>query len=602
MTSKPKRKSILVSTTFLVVFLCLSSSKQILAQFDFVNVNYLSPSIDTVYFEDRSGGRGLDSLDRAYYQSFPSIFNHGRGVLPNFKSLDRAGDYRFYFSDERVTHKAKYHFTGLPYMGFFYSFGSGGEQVLDVRYTQNVGQRFNLSFQYHRNVSDQSNGAFLLRRSEILTNDLSLRLHYRRAKYQTYFDAFYAFDNYHENFGLAPGQINLNIENNFLTINNNVASARIRRAQMSWRNEYQLLGDSTQSLKFVSTPSFHIFQRRYRDSLNGQDTFSNWFMDSVRTYDSWEEPHLLFENGIQFQAKHLQAYGAFVLDYFRFYNFGKRAERLDGYIKGALKLEYNQVKLGANLRYFIFGTPNEMQLTAFAQGLIKSNFTWDVKSNFDRLYPEFFQLFYSANQWMYDNSNALIEPTQRWFVEGGISLKKKQKIRAALSFLNVSNLYFFNGSNWNFTATQQVVAPNVSWDLEWRKLHWRGEGHYFAGAKNILGTPDFLINTRLFFDGAFFKAQKLKVAAGIDMQFFDGLHAFTYQPELGLFSPTSNLAANAPQMFLNVFMNLQMDRFRLFVNVNRINTLFETNRKELVEGYMVRPMFMRVGVVFDFVN
>jgi hypothetical protein len=219
MTNNPKRISYLVLTTFLVVFFSLSSSKQIFAQFGFVEHALLTPSVDTVYFEDRSGGRGLDSLDRAYYQSFPSIFNHGRGLLPGFKSLERAGDYRYFFIDERPIYKAKHHFTGLPYMGFFYSFGSGGEQVLDVRYTQNVGQHFNLSFRFHRNVSDQSNGAFVVRRSEILTNDLSLRMSYRKNKYQAYFDAFYAFDNYHENFGIAPGQIELTaIDNNFLII------------------------------------------------------------------------------------------------------------------------------------------------------------------------------------------------------------------------------------------------------------------------------------------------------------------------------------------------------------------------------------------------
>jgi hypothetical protein len=94
----------------------------------------------------------------------------------------------------------------------------------------------------------------------------------------------------------------------------------------------------------------------------------------------------------------------------------------------------------------------------------------------------------------------------------------------------------------------------------------------------------------------------LKVATGIDVQFFEGLSAFAYQPELGVFSPTSTAATNPPQLFLNAFINLQMDRFRFFVNINRLNSLFENDRKVMVDGYIVRPLFVRIGVVFDFVN
>jgi hypothetical protein len=44
-----------------------------------------------------------------------------------------------------------------------------------------------------------------------------------------------------------------------------------------------------------------------------------------------------------------------------------------------------------------------------------------------------------------------------------------------------------------------------------------------------------------------------------------------------------------------------MDRFRFFVSVNRINTLFET-RTSMVEGIAFRPFFIRMGLSWDFVN
>ena len=54
-------------------------------------------------------------------------------------------------------------------------------------------------------------------------------------------------------------------------------------------------------------------------------------------------------------------------------------------------------------------------------------------------------------------------------------------------------------------------------------------------------------------------------------------------------------------MMLNAFVNLQMDRFRFFVSVNSINTLFEA-RTSMVEGIAFRPFFIRMGLSWDFVN
>jgi len=572
------------------------------AQFDFVSRHAFAPEVDSITFDKRSGPEHIDSMDLAYYNLFPTLFNNGRAIMPFFQSMNTFGSYRYFFTDERPIYRANYHFSGLPYTGFFYSFGGGGEQILDLRYTQNVGQSFNISFRYNRSVSDQSSAGFEMRRSEYITNDISMNFHYHKGKFNSFLESYFGFDNYHENFGLdSLGLSQIDFPLVQLPVNNGTAFVRTRRAQVDWRNEFTLLKDSVTSLKYVFKPGFHTFQRRYRDSLLFEN-FDTWQIDSMNTRDSWEEPHILLENGVSLQKRNLQLYGGFVFDYFHFYNFGKRAERLDGYLIGAVKYASNKLKLNGDLRYFVFGTPGELNSKLMTSYQIAPKVNVSSRIGLDRFYPEFFQLFYTSNHLSYNNSQNDLAPTSRFFGELKATYGTKRKMGLSGSYLNVANLYYFSGSNWSFDGNQQIYALGLNWDLKWKKLVFQGNARLFSGEKNLLGTPDYHVYSRLFLDGALFKAQRLKIATGLDFHFFQGYQVFSYQPEIGVFNQaTGDLILQQQNLMLNAFVNLQMDRFRFFLSVNRINTLFE-NRKVLIENVPFRPFFIRLGLSWDFVN
>lgn len=522
--------------------------------------------------------------------------------MPFFQSLNDFGSYRYFFVDERPVYRADYHFTALPYAGFYYSFGGGGEQVMDLRYSQNVGQNFNLSFRFHRAVSDRPTAGFLMRRAEVLSNDVSLNLHYRKGKWNAFLEAYFGYDSYHENFGLDSASLaNPQFLLVQIPVNRDNAAARTRRSQVTWRTEYAFVEDSSKTLKYVFQPSFHTFQRRFQDSLIGQN-YPNWFIDSMITRDSWEEPHAILENGFLFKTKGLYLYGGFVFDYFQYHNFGRRAERLDGYITGALKFQMNNLDVAAKARYFLFGTAGEFQNSGQLNYHLTEKLSAGGDFIFDRTFPEFFQLFYRSNFVDYDYTNQVISPTTRFKLEGRLAYGKKRKVSAGLTYMNVSNLYYMQNLAWSFDGQQQFLSPSLSWNLQWKKLVWQGRARYFTGEKQILGAPDYHLNSRLFLDGALFKAQRLKVATGVDFHYFDGYQVFAYHPELGVFAQGSaNTLLPQSNMMLNAFVNLQMDRFRLFVSVNRINDLFQS-RSVMVEEIPFRPFFIRMGLSWDFVN
>lgn len=595
----------LKSSVFILTlsFLVLFESGLLRAQYNFVLKNNFSPKIDTLFFDHRSGGKQIDSLDKAYYDLFPTLFNVGRAYLPFFQPMKQWGSYRHFFSDERLVYRAAYHFTALPYTGFFYSFGSGGEQVLDLRYTQNVGKHFNLSFRYHRTMSDPSRTSFLMRNIEAQANDLSLNLHYNKDRLNSFLSVYYGFDNNRENFGLDgtnPNLINFPLEQ--IPVNNTIASAQVKRVQIELRNELDLSQDTTGNLKFVNSLGFHNFKRSYIDSLTFS-SFNSWIYDSMKTNDIWEEPHLLMDNGLLLKRENFKAFAGFQFDYFTYFNRGIRTNRLDGIVLGSFQVEKEKLFWMNKLRFFIFGTPGEYNLNSTLK--LKMSDLWSIGADFlhERIFPEFFQLNYRGNHFEYDYSAANISPTLRTFIEPYIGFGNKQRLQFSTAFLNVNNLYLFTGTGWNFTGNQNVISPIFSWKLRKGALGFNGKAQYFVGNKSDFFAPDYLITSRLFLDGAVFKDKKLKVATGVEVYYFDGYESLTYHPEVGVFGQLLNPQSMPNQnLLLNVFVNLQMDRFRFFLAANRINTLFESQVGAFVDGYPLRPFFIRMGIVWDFVN
>lgn len=584
------------------VFVLLFHATIVSAQFNFVERHNFTPKIDTLYASHRSGGEFIDSLDKAYYDLYPTLFNVGRAYLPFFQPLHQWGTYRHFFSDERPVYRADYHFTALPFTGFFYSFGSGGEQVLDLRYTQNVGQNFNLSFRYHRTIADPVRTAFLMRNMETQANDLSLNLHFHKKRLNSFLSLYYGFDNNRENFGLDLNNPNINVfPLEQLPVMNTNANVRIRRLQTNLRNEYDLSRDSSQTVLFVSNLGFHNFQRRYKDSL--LIPFESWIYDSLNTTDIWEEPHLLIEQGFLLKQKHYSAYAGFHLDYFTYFNRTIRSSRLDGIIQGALDYQKDKFSFKGDLRFFVFGTPGEYNLNAKANYQINARWNTGIHFLHERIYPEFFQLHFTGNHFAYDYSGQDIAPTVRTFTEPYIAFGQKRQIQFSVAHLIVNNLYSFLGSGWDFSGSQNVVAPALSLQLRKGALGWNSKAQFFEGRKSDFFAPDYLVSSRLFLDGALFKAKKLKIATGIEAHYFDGYETLAYHPEIGVFGPYFG-AENLQQqnLLLNFFINMQMDRFRFFIAANRINTLFEERVGGIVDGYPMRPFFIRMGIVWDFVN
>lgn len=584
---------------FLSGVLILLASFSVNAQYDFYERNYLEPEEDTVYFNLRSGTRHIDSLDRAYYNLNPSMFNNGRGYLPEFRTLKDWGTNRHFFADERATYKAKHHFTALPYVGFFYSFGGGGDQVMDLRYTHNFGQRTNLSFRYHRSAD---NGQ--MRGAKVNNNELSLKLSYKGEKIRSYIDAYYAFDDYMESEGISDNQDLEPFTIDLFQIKRLNANANVKRGYVTWKNYLTIGKDSLSPWNLYFSPSFHTYQRRFEEEFVDTTLQPSGNYNDLNTRDNWQEPHLLLDAGIMFKKEKFQISAGYVYDYWVYSNHANRIVGNDNYLVSGINWKFGKFTFTNDIRFFITGNPFEFYENANLSFQLTEKSRVGAELLLDNYFIEPFQMRYSANHYDWTNAYSGSSPTNRLFGQLFYEFSGKQKVRVDVRQMVINNQYVFENDNWVASGvTQSVFSPRVTGELRFWKFASQTNAELFLSNKSVISHPDYRIRTRFLFDSPIFKAKRLLLATGVEVNYIPNYRVASYLPELGVYhfnNTGNNYDINMLQ--LDFFLNLQIERFRFLISANGLNNLWDLTPRFYAEGYPVRPFFVRVGLSWDFVN
>jgi hypothetical protein len=222
----------------------------------------------------------------------------------------------------------------------------------------------------------------------------------------------------------------------------------------------------------------------------------------------------------------------------------------------------------------------------------------------ENYFIEPFQMRYSANHFDWANSYASSSATNRIFGNLFYEFSGKQRVRLDVRQLIINNQYVFENGNWQGSGvTQAVFTPSLTGELHFWKFTSNTYAELFISNKSVIQHPDYRIRSRLFFDSPVFKAKRLILATGVEVNYMPNYRVVGYIPELGLYhygNNPQNLDVNMLQ--LDLFVNLQIDRFRFLISVNGLNNLWDSTPRFYAEGFPVRPFFVRLGLSWDFVN
>lgn len=560
-------------------------------------LNFLEAKQDTIYFTTRSGGKKIDSLDKAYYNLNPSLLNNGRAYLPAFRDLSEWGGRNFQYGDARPKYLADYHFAGLPYVGFFYSFGSKLDQVLDLRFAYNLNKKWGMSFRFHRS---SDNGQ--MRQMKQSLNDLNLKLSYRGTHVRSYIDAYFGNDKYQASGGISDSSELQSLALPLVSVNRLDASVHVKRASVSWKNYFALGKDSTAKFSLYVAPSFHTYNRRYTENSVDTSAQPTAFVNPLKTNDNFQEPHALLDAGVQFKNKTTEISVGYVADYWQYNNWSTTLHGLDQYIVSGLDTRIRNWQLVNALRVFTNGNPVEFTEKFNAIGNYgKHSLGAEVLAENYFIQP--FQMNYRSNHAQWVNAYKNSTPTTRYYGNVFYQFGGKQNVRIQVADIYIQHPILYQNNAWiNASGAQNILSPKVSTEFRFWRFVSQSQLEAFVSKKNIFQHPDFRIRSRFFINTPLFKAKIFRISCGVEVQYYPNYNLSVYNTELGLFDFQSTYTLNTNSLQLGAFLNMQIDQFRFSVSAQNLDYLWEPRTSYNAVNYPARPLVIRLAITWDFFN
>lgn len=554
--------------------------------------------MDTLTYHNRIGSN-LDSIDVSS-SDFASTFDGGRCITcpVGLSPSSLFSDFSRPVFQPRLS-QSKLLFSALPHIGFAYTFGGQGTQVVKANYQQIFGSKTILNLNYNRSV-----GNGFLRSSAYNQNDVSLRLARKSRLY-----SFNLVGNYQNNLIQHPGGITTDT----LIEAFGLEFTPVFKASAESRNTYGLL-QLTNYLNFKKDSinqfgllSFHEYAIRNRVFIESDTLFGIYpsvFIDSFVTRDQYNLPTVtngagfyLFSNNGKMYAD-LKATHA----YWDYQNLGKHQYQSEYGVKSNVGYGGKKLKIGNQAYYNLAGRFNEWSETI---QLSYSDSTWMVglHGEIADVAIEPWQRRYSANQYNYD----LDFVSNQFHFTAGINSKfviVDSLLTAGVfgDFYHLKDPYLLSSfgfekglkSNFNFGR----VGANLAFAKKFFHIHLNGI--YSFDTDGYL--PDFQLYLRPFIEGGLFKAKKLKGVFGVDFSYTTPFQLRNYVPNIDYYEWTLPTGISQSMTNLSAFVSLGIDEFRFYVRYENIGYFWNDQKLEVSERYPISGTRLRVGITWDFFN
>ncbi|PKR80755.1 hypothetical protein CW751_08265 [Brumimicrobium salinarum] len=554
--------------------------------------------MDSLEIDYRSGGNTLDQIDD-FIGNYNLRPGGGFGNLHEFNLADHTFLSPAGFAYLTSPIKVKPKFTGLPYLGFKYAFGSSLTQDLNVEYQQFFKTNTHLHFQYRRR---SSNG--FLRSGDYKLNDVSLQFFHQKNRYSTHLEAYYGAHELGENDGLASDSLLDVFELNLIPVKRENAKSKIRKLDIKWNNYLRLIGDSIIGSGLKTRHQYSIRGREFYDQAVDMNSVDTFFIDTTgTTRDQYQTAKISNGAGIYFSSPNFSFDASLNHRYWRNQNLGNNRDTNEVFLHSLLNAGIGeQLRLQNEFYFNLIGATGEIKNYATLNYEVLSNLNVNGNLNFENLYPTPYQRFHQANYYQWNISN--LEMQQKLQLSGSVRYGDTNYVEARVNWTNINNGRYFIDGTWRQDTLDfvSVGAFHLKGRFNLGQWSFYPKATIRFNASNFNYQPLFSTLNRIAFTTKLFKAQKLGVSLGVDLGYHTGYQFMTYNGVLDLYEPTST-GIKTPELFqLNAFMALSIDEFRFFVKGENISYLFQESTHRIDRDYPIMPMLIRLGITWDFFN
>lgn len=568
--------------------------------FNFISYAQVNYKVDTLRYAYRIGG-SLDSVDRIMHIQSNTLPGGGWNSLENTFTSDfwfrNTGGMQFY----EFNKVSNLRFSGLPHIGFAYSFGSSGTQFAQTEYQQQLKNGLLINLDYNKL---RSNG--MLRSGGFDHNNVALQLYRPSNFWSTHLSGTYASSNISLNDGLLIDTLNNVFDLQFIPIRKEDANVLTQRTMVDWWNYFDLYKDSTRALGFYVNNNLKIKKFVYSEQSDSLAQMYNQInLDSTQTYDQFQWSNTGLGIGTFFQSTYWLMTAGAELNYWNFQNLGLFHDTTEINLTANIKsISSDEWHLQDSLNFNVFGAGNGLFNKFSMKFILSNNWSFTNLIVIDNKLGDYYQRYAYGNN--YSNSFDSLRQ-YRLITSANIKYNKASfEVNVGLNYnLNYSNFWFIDNS-WNNDSIVRFNFYRAYSKLKFRVQKFSSELFYqftyLSSTNSIQYVPKHLANFRLSYKTKVFKAGKMQVYTGFDFAFVSRYERIGFLPHVLSWDVSNSYGFGPAYTNLHWFGGFQIDEFRFFVRAENIGSFWTDRNIEIQNGYPIGGLQLRVGITWDFFN
>lgn len=565
----------------------------------FAQQNLLTTVEDTIDLDYRSRGVELDSIDASFIGTLNLRPGAGDSRLMEHHLARAFGNQMNGLSYRMNKFRVRPVWTGLPYLGFQYAFGSSLNQAMNVDFHQYFRSNTHLHFNYYRRTS---NG--FLRNSDFTLNDVSLLFVHSKGKYATEIDAYYGADERGENEGIVSDDPIPQFPMEFVEVQNNTARSKVRLLDVKWKNYFRLIGDSVVGTGFISRHNYELTGREYTSRVNNILDLDTVYIDSFDTRDQYQTASLSNGAGVFFNAKNVSVDAALNHRYWRNQNLGVNRDTNEAFLDANAYLRLNEnMDLNSYFYFNFLGAIGELKSRSKIEFNLSEKLEMDAHLNFENMYPDPYLRHNTTNYYSWNIPADQLQLQQSLNLGGNVKFGKRQHILTSVNWTSINNGRYFIDGEWRQDTLDLISVGSVGVKGQVKLGGWS----FYPGVEvrfqssNFNYQPTLSTHNRITYSTKIF-SNNLGIAIGADIGYDTGYSFLNYNGVLGVMSPFNSFIAAPSLLRLNAFTALSVDEFRFFVRAENIDYFINDPKSRIDEDYTIMPFLIRIGITWDFFN
>ena len=609
---------LVVFITFLIVY---TGFNQVV---DDSTRNVYGPKTTTVISEDQwlNNYGGYVPLDTSIYlferqsevdksaRRYQNLGVLGTALFPIFytpsKTFGRTSGYEAYLPYAFQLSEVKYYDTKSPFIDLFVLLGGENRNIVDVGFSRNVNENWNLGFDFRRITVDKQLARDGRGDRQVEGSTFVGYTHYKHGKLPYRFMLYYSQMNHNtaELGGVRYPNAD-SLQSDLFDFNN--ALLRLEEAQTNGKERRVHLYQDFQladQFQLYHTLDRRIEENTFKDFTDGSaggnydtyaDFYPNFFVDEDSTYQ--RARFSSFTNEVGFKGDLASVfYRTYVkvrrVD-FDYNYFDPQAGSLEKYIGGYARFRWKE-------QFAVTGNGAYLAGGEYTLGGTISSDILNASYQTTKYSVPFIYLNYFGNNHEWSNSFNPIFTNQ---LKASLRVDwKSLEIIPMAALTSFQNFVYFDQERQPRQNTDPLLLSSIGADLNIRILNEKGEGWHLENeglfstvtgkGAGIIRVPKFYYNGRFFWRGNAFK-DKVPFEIGLDTHARSAYFANTFAPEIQQFYLQDEF--QIPGYYkADLFINMRLDKFFLSLKWIHIDQPSDN-------GYFASPFYPGQPRVVDLI-